>query len=643
MSRIWQILLGIEPRSPAPSPAGESTRLELTALPRRGDGPRCWRRRSSPSSSCSGGSTAARSASCRRRGGRGWSALRALVLLAVAVMLVEPVLVSSHRETVRSHLPIIVDDSESMRFSDPYTDETRAAATAAALKLQGAEREVAGGPAARDAAAGPGEGGDLRARSTPWARAATCSSTTWSRPRRPVTAGPARAKPLEEIQPKRPVSPLGDALQGVLAAHRGQPVAGIVLATDGRSNTGEDPLRVAEAAARQNIPIFPDRRRGRRGPAERPARRDRGQPGRLRPRPDDAGRRRRGPRAAATPRRPRPRAADQRRRLGAGRQPADRPGRGRHPQADDVPDHAQGGRPVRVSRPGRGRRAGADPGRQLATAAVRVVRQQIRVLLIAGVAVAGGPVPPQRAAARPARRVRRLAPARRPRLPPAGRPADHAAAERRGRARPLRRAAAGRPRHAGPRSPVARHDHELRRPGGRRPDLRRRRALLAAALRVGRRRRVGRRPLDPHPARRPRAGPVPHRGRGAAHHPVDLHPGADARGARRPDLRVPPRPDPQPRDPDEPARHVLELPRHPRPARRHGAGPARRPADAEPVRPARAARLAALRAGPDGLHRLRQHLSLALSLGRLLRRLLGPPGRPRRAGTRRWAAGSRSR
>ena len=30
----------------------------------------------------------------------------------------------------------------------------------------------------------------------------------------------------------------------------------MILATDGRSNTGEDPLRAVEAATRQNIPIF---------------------------------------------------------------------------------------------------------------------------------------------------------------------------------------------------------------------------------------------------------------------------------------------------------------------------------------------------------------------------------------------------
>src|SRR5581483_5050275 len=61
---------------------------------------------------------------------------------------------------------------------------------------------------------------------------------------------------LDGLKPERPVSPLGDALRGVLAAHRGQPVAGVVVTTDGRSNTGEDPLRAVEPAIRRNIPVY---------------------------------------------------------------------------------------------------------------------------------------------------------------------------------------------------------------------------------------------------------------------------------------------------------------------------------------------------------------------------------------------------
>jgi hypothetical protein len=264
MSRIWEFLLGIEQRSPGAVPAGESTRLELTELPHGGMALLfaalvvgvfvlfCWLPRREK-----------QDLSAPRRA---WLvALRALVLLAVAVMLVEPVLVSSHRETIRSNLPIIIDDSESMRFSDPYTDETRAVATAAALELQGQ-----GGKSPVD-----------RLRETPRLdlakKAISAHLDDLGKGRdvafydldsalKAVTAGPPQAKPIEEIQPKRSVSPLGDALRGVLAVHRGRPVAGIVLVSDGRSNAGEDPLRVAESLARLNIPIFPVAAGGEEGP-----------------------------------------------------------------------------------------------------------------------------------------------------------------------------------------------------------------------------------------------------------------------------------------------------------------------------------------------------------------------------------------
>ena len=79
-------------------------------------------------------------------------------------------------------------------------------------------------------------------------------------------AGAAKGRKLEEIGPGRAVSPLGDAVRGVLSAHRGRPIAGVILATDGRSNAGEDPIRVAEAAARLGVPIFPVALGGDEGP-----------------------------------------------------------------------------------------------------------------------------------------------------------------------------------------------------------------------------------------------------------------------------------------------------------------------------------------------------------------------------------------
>lgn len=253
MNRYWQTILGIRPTSPGAEIVGE-TRLEWTALPAGAE---------ALAALVAGGLVLALVWWLYRRERRGLSVrkrlvmagLRALTLLAVAVMLLEPVLVSSRRETVKSHLPILVDDSESMKFSDPYTDETRAGEIATALKLRAEDGK---GPVERlretpridlaRSALGP----NLKA----LARGREVSVEDLGSASQGGTASSRKPKTLEDLKAGRPVSPLGDALRGVLNAHRGQPVAGIVLVSDGRSNTGEDPLRAAEIAARQNVPIF---------------------------------------------------------------------------------------------------------------------------------------------------------------------------------------------------------------------------------------------------------------------------------------------------------------------------------------------------------------------------------------------------
>ncbi len=48
---------------------------------------------------------------------------------------------------------------------------------------------------------------------------------------------------------------IGAALAAALAAHRGQPLSGILVASDGQSNAGEDPRKVAEQAGKQGVPI----------------------------------------------------------------------------------------------------------------------------------------------------------------------------------------------------------------------------------------------------------------------------------------------------------------------------------------------------------------------------------------------------
>jgi hypothetical protein len=251
MSSIGHWLLGIR-RSSGEAALGESTRLELAAMPAGAAALvlvvlalvlayMLWRLYRHER----------RELSRRRRALL--VGLRLLVIGALAVILVEPVLVTSRTQTIRSHLPMIIDDSESMRFSDPYTDESRAAEVASALRLRS---EGKSSPVERlresprldlvKTALGPnleklGRGRELF----------IYDLESASR-----TVGPSRTRRLGEITPNRGVSPLGDALRDVLALHRGRPVAGIVLVSDGRSNAGEDPLRAAEAAARQGIPVY---------------------------------------------------------------------------------------------------------------------------------------------------------------------------------------------------------------------------------------------------------------------------------------------------------------------------------------------------------------------------------------------------
>ena len=615
MNSLWQRLLGMQ-RSPGAEAAGE-TRLEFTALPKGG-----------VAVAVVFGAVALLALLwwLYRRESRDLTpakrvllvGLRTLTIAAVVAMLVEPVLISSHRETVKSRLAIVLDDSESMRFADPYTDDTRAVEIATALKLP----SEAGRPPIR------------RLRETTRLELVK----TALRPHlealargREVTIddldsaaknGAAKAKSLDAMTPSRPVSPVGDALGGALANLRGQAVAGLVLATDGRSNTGEDPMKAAEAAVRQNVPIFLIAAGGDEGP--------------------------RNVRVAEVEASPVVFAKDPMtlavvvEARGLKDAEATLVLEQRANQGDWEPVTSQ---KIPLGEDGilkrtsfritpkvvgdyeyRARVEDAGPELTLednvATAAVRVVRQQIRLLLIAGA---------------PSPEVQFL----------------HNALMRDQHVE-----FAGWLQHADPGYRQA-GDRPISRLPNDQEELRKYDALLLVDPDM---KALG--PQWPemitkfvgseggglvfvagelHSPQifdaedgksegltdwpRPPGGPVPVRGRGPPQLSEHVHARPHARGPRRPGVRVPRRPDPQPGDPDEPARHVLELPRHPRPPGRDRARPPRRPADVEPVRPARAARLAALRAGPDGVHRVRQHLPMAIPVRGLLRRLLGAPGR----------------
>ncbi len=389
------------------------------------------------------------------------------------------------------------------------------------------------------------------------------------------TAGPARTQQLDEIQPKRSVSPLGDALRGALAAHRGRPVAGIVLVTDGRSNAGEDPIRVAEAAVRLGIPIYPIAAGAEEGPRNVRLAEIEASPVVFARDPMTLGvvvearglKRRRG--------RPHPRSSGSTAATGS-RSPTS----GSRSARTASSSGRRSGSSPRSSASTNIRARVEDAGPELtqddntATAAVRVVRQQIRVLMIAG-----APSPEVQFLRNALQRDQHV---------------EFAAWLQ--HADPGYRQAGDRPitrlpndaEELGRYDALVLIDPDMQALGPQWPDLIANfvgkdggglifipgelysqqlfEADDAESDSGGKWTRIL--PVVREP------GPVPDRGRGPPEHADDLRPGPDPRGARRPDLRVPPRPDPQPDDPGEPARDVLELPRHPRPARARPSSPA---------------------------------------------------------------------
>jgi hypothetical protein len=184
---------------------------------------------------------------------RRWTlvALRVLILGGVAVMLLDVVLVIERHELIPSQLILLMDSSESMSLSDPYTDDAdvlkrmttnlnwQADDRAATLKKLRASKRYDLAVAA------------LESRVEQLADGRELSLMHFDSKAEPVESWSRLTSEL----PKGPQTAIGDALQTALAMHRGQPMAGVLLVTDGQSNAGEDARKVAEQARKLGAPV----------------------------------------------------------------------------------------------------------------------------------------------------------------------------------------------------------------------------------------------------------------------------------------------------------------------------------------------------------------------------------------------------
>jgi hypothetical protein len=203
------------------------------------------------------------------------STLRMLVLLGILAMLLEPVLVFQKQEFVPSNLLVLTDRSSSMDLRDAYADAGAADRITKSLRLANVDalREKSRMDLSKllmesglnDKLASNGErvvrpmGFTSQLLSDEPTRAGTTQPTTRSTGISPVSSalsepgnGPD-ARSTKDVD--RTTTALGTAIRQAIAAHGGQPVAGILVVTDGQSNAGEPPAKAAEFAAAEGIPV----------------------------------------------------------------------------------------------------------------------------------------------------------------------------------------------------------------------------------------------------------------------------------------------------------------------------------------------------------------------------------------------------
>lgn len=197
-------------------------------------------------------------------------AMRVAAMAILAVVLWQPMLRSHRVQTTPSIVAVVLDESKSMSVRDHWQDSRLKADLIRALgdpKLAAAPRsQILDRLLSKDDSSllrgllkqhvvrvyrfgGDVKGAELR-------KPAPTGSG-----RKPPPAVPAGAEGVETLPlaPDRPVADqtrLGNALDYVLQDTAGQPLAGIVLLSDGGQNMGDDPTLAAQRAAESRTPIY---------------------------------------------------------------------------------------------------------------------------------------------------------------------------------------------------------------------------------------------------------------------------------------------------------------------------------------------------------------------------------------------------
>ena len=175
--------------------------------------------------------------------------IRALLLLLAIGMLLEPVLVLSKEEKLRSHLLVLVDNSPSMDVRDAWKDEVMGAEVATSL---GIPNGVAGlrEKTRLDLARTVLSSALLKTLSLDGQRIVHVH--TFSDRLRDEASD---FHTQQSITTTGQSTAIGSALRQAQLAYSGLPLAGILLVTDGRSTSGEAPESVGPDLAVKSVPV----------------------------------------------------------------------------------------------------------------------------------------------------------------------------------------------------------------------------------------------------------------------------------------------------------------------------------------------------------------------------------------------------
>lgn len=201
--------------------------------------------------------------------------LRIALVAVFLFLLVKPVVLLTMNEPVRERLLVMVDTSQSMAIKDQRVanDDLNRAALAAGLVAPDAKIDGSP-PGGIDTWSSVSRAELLKALAANdklklWPRLhekADLEFYQFGRDAKktggmaagtggPISASDAQAF-FDGLKFTDDVTTLGDSLRQVLDDNRGQPVAGVLVVTDGANNTGTPPAEIADLAKQDGIPLF---------------------------------------------------------------------------------------------------------------------------------------------------------------------------------------------------------------------------------------------------------------------------------------------------------------------------------------------------------------------------------------------------